>query len=145
MGKSAYNINGGIIFKVCCGDIDNATLFKQEAAYLNDPAYPNAPKILADITTARFFELTPADYPRIAEMYGAQAEKMVGARVALIASEEYEKGRLYEYAMRSKGINVIVFTNIIPACTWLGISYAEAAAWINKTRDDLNALNATHD
>jgi hypothetical protein len=136
--KTTYLIkkDSGVILKYFSGTIDNATLFEQEAAQFLNPDFPNAPKVLADITTADFIELEQPHYEKFAAIYAIHRDKAEGAKVAIIAMDQFHKGRQYELAVRSMGVNVIVFTSVQTACVWLGICPIEASEWLAKKRTE---------
>jgi hypothetical protein len=139
MGKTTYLIKKdcGVVLKYFSGSFDNATLFEQEAAQLLDSDFPQAPRVLADITMADFMELEQPHYEKFATIYAGHRDIVEGAKVAIIALDEFHKGRQYEFAVRSMGVNVIVFTNLQTACVWLGICPEEASEWLAKARNEL--------
>lgn len=52
----------------------------------------------------------------------------------MVTRQDFRKARLYEQMVGSASVNVIVFTQLNPACIWLGVDMKEAQAWISSKR-----------
>lgn len=52
--------------------------------------------------------------------------------MAVVTRQDFRKARLYEQMLGSASVNVIVFTQLNPACIWLGVAMKEAQASISS-------------
>jgi hypothetical protein len=140
MRKVIYAIRKehNIVLKLWSGDIGNMELAEFERAPFLDPKFPSTPPNgLCDITTANFSELKQTDLAAIAAIFKEYRKNTEGTRVAIVAAGQFEKARQFEAVMAGVGINVIAFTDLGTACTWLGVPFKETAQWFAEARAEL--------
>jgi len=132
-----YRKGSDIVLEAWVGRISVVEAFEHERDHLQDPDYPHAARVLADLTGAVMSpEIGPSFIAEFTGLYREYPEKMWGTRVAIVATEEWNTAKNYERASELQRLNmsVVVFTNLWTACTWLGIDVEPTKKWIDETR-----------
>ena len=127
-----------LVIEVWVGKITKNELLEHERKHIKDPDLPSAPRVLIDITAAHF---DPAignkEIEEFVDLYREHRDKTAGAKVAVVAEQEFQIAKKYESKAMRLAIDVIVFNEIDNACTWLGVNMREAQQWIHSKRVDL--------
>ena len=127
-----------LIFEVWIGKITKDELFEHERQQLLDPDFPFAPRVLVDITGASFDPaIGKTELGQFVDLYRHHHDKTVGARVAIVAAEDFARAETYGKLAERQSVRVIVFNDVGTACIWLGVSAADAQEWIVRTRAEL--------
>jgi hypothetical protein len=127
-----------LVLKLWSGTISREELMQYERAPFLDPDVPATPlNGLCDITTADFSSLTPSDLAEVACIFSDHSCQMKGSKIAIVASGQFAKAREFENAVTGAGVDVIAFTDLSIACTWLGVPFAETAKWFAWARAEL--------
>jgi hypothetical protein len=129
-----------LMLKLWCGDITNSILFSHEREQFLDPDFPAGPKVIVDVTAAKMIELEGAMFEEFATIYAGHRHLAAGARVAIVASEQFERARKYEAAVAKLGVDVIAFNALSTACTWIGAPFQETAQWFAGARAEMECV-----
>ena len=105
-----------------------------------DPDWPAGTRNLTDLRSADVSSITPADRLSIVAMYAPYADKVRGMKSAAVAGDNFDVSRDFEDQKEPAGLSLIVFNDLLNACTWLGIDKAAAQATITELRQELRAL-----
>jgi hypothetical protein len=92
-------------------------------------------KSLTDITTADASQITDADQAEIAAMYAPHGSQFTNMRNATIASRAFEPSFEFGRRIERFGMNVIVFNEMVSACSWLGLDPSEIRPVLQELRD----------
>lgn len=124
-----------LIFEVWAGKITKEELFQHERRHLRDPDFPVSPRLLVDITGASFdLSAGEEEIQTFIALYQEHRGRITGAKVAIVATKDFNLAKVYEKHALTLSIDVIVFNEIGNACTWLGVDETEARAWMNSKR-----------
>ena len=102
-----------------------------------DPDWPVGSKNLTDLRTADVSTITPEDRASIVTMYAPYADKVRGQKSAAVAGDNFDASREFEDQKEPAGLSLIVFNDLLNACTWLGIDKAVAQATVSELRQEL--------
>jgi hypothetical protein len=111
-------------------------------AVFDDPDWPIGPRHLTDLRTADISTITAADREDIVAMYAPHLEKLRGMKSAAVAGDNFGRSSEFESHNEPPGLSLIVFNDLLNACTWLGIDKATAQATITELRLELRAQPA---
>ena len=138
--SNAYTIykEEGLVFEVWAGKISKEELIHHVIKHINDPALPAAPKLLVDISAASFdHSIGEKEIDEFVNLYRERRDKLAGAKVAVVATHDFDRAKKYERKAITLSIDVIVFNEIGTACAWLGIDMNRAREWMNSKRAEL--------
>lgn len=142
--SNAYLINKNekVVFEVWVGRITKEEFFAHDRKLLNDPELPPGSSVLVDITGASFDEIGEAGFEELVRLYREHRDRTAGAKVAIVASKNFQRAKMYESKTAPALLNVIVFNEMNHACTWLGVNKKEAQEWIDSKRAELISSSA---
>jgi hypothetical protein len=100
----------------------------------DDPEWPAGPRNLTDLRSADISTITGADRERIVAMYAPHLDKLRGMKSAAVAGDNFGPSTDFENQNQPPGLSLIVFNDLLNACTWLGIDKAVAHATITELR-----------
>ena len=76
-------------------------------------------------------------------MYAPHLDKVRGMKSAAVAGDNFESSTRVREPERSRpGLSLIVFNDLLNACTWLGIDKTIAQATVTDLRSELRAKPA---
>jgi len=102
-----------------------------------DPDWPAGTRNLTDLRSADVSAITPEDRASIVTMYAPYADKVRGMKSATVAGDNFDVSREFEDRKEPAGLSLIVFNDLLNACTWLGIDKTAAQATITELRQGL--------
>jgi hypothetical protein len=102
----------------------------------DDPSWPSGTRRLADITSFDPSELTSPDIATVVELFRSRTSKLVGTRIAIVASDGWRLARDFERQIDRLGTTTIVFNEVKSAADWLGIDVDVARATLARLRSD---------
>ena len=102
-----------------------------------DPDWPAGTRNLTDLRSADVSTITPADRAEIVTMYAPYADKVRGMKSAAVAGDNFDVSREFENQNEPAGLSLIVFNDLLNACTWLGIDKAAAQTTVTELRQEL--------
>ena len=102
----------------------------------DDPSWPSGTRRLADITSFDPSELTSPDIATVVELFRSRTSKLVGTRIAIVASDGWRLARDFERQIDRLGTTTIVFNEVKSASDWLGIDVDVARATLARLRSD---------
>ena len=102
-----------------------------------DPDWPAGTRNLTDLRSADVSTITPADRAEIVMMYAPHADKVRGMKSAAVAGDNFDVSRDFETENEPAGLSLIVFNDLLNACTWLGIDKTLAQATVAELRQEL--------
>jgi len=102
----------------------------------DDPTWPSGTRRLADITTFDPSALTSPDITTVVELLRTRTSRLVGTRMAIVASGGWELAREFERQVDRLGTTTIVFNEVKSAAKWLGIDVDVARTTITRLRAD---------
>jgi hypothetical protein len=106
-----------------------------------DAEYPLAKYHLTDL---RFSSIDPSiteeGIRRAVDFMGAQGEKIIGKKFAIVAGDEWERPKFIEPLLQALSTHPIVFNDLVTACLWLGADVAEAGNTIKEIRSNLRRI-----
>ena len=102
-----------------------------------DPDWPPGSLNLTDLRSADVSTITDADRAEIVTMYGPRLDDVRGMKSAAVAGDNFEASSEFESHKEPTGLRLIVFNDLLNACTWLGIDKTAAQATINELRREL--------
>ena len=99
-----------------------------------DPSWPSGTRRLADITSFDPSALTSPDVTTVLELLRSRTSKLVGTKLAIVASDGWDLARDFERQIDRLGTTTIVFNEVKSAVDWLGIDLDVARATITRLR-----------
>ena len=111
-------------------------------AIFDDPDWPVGPLNLTDLRSADISSITAADREDIVAMYVPHLDKLRGMKSAAVAGDNFEPSTEFESQNQPPGLSLIVFNDLLNACTWLGADKAVAQATITELRLELRSQPA---
>ena len=109
-------------------------------AMFEDPEWPVGPRNLTDLRSADISTITASDRESIVEMYVPHLDKLRGMKSAAVAGDNFGPSSDFESQNQPPGLSLIVFNDLLNACTWLGVDKATAQATIAELRLELLSL-----
>lgn len=106
-------------------------------AIFDDPDWPPGTRNLTDLRSADVSGITDADRADVLTMYVPHLDKVRGMKSAAIAGDNFEASRDFESQKEPAGLSLIVFNDLLNACTWLGIDKTLAQATVTELRHEL--------
>ena len=106
-------------------------------AILADPDWPAGTRNLSDLRGADISSITAADQTEVVAMYAPYADKLRGMKSAAVAGDNFDISREFEGRNEPAGLSLIVFNDLLNACTWLGIDKTAAQATVTELRQEL--------
>lgn len=119
---STYRVlfEGSLVIEKWVGDISHSELVSHECEMSRDTAIESVANVLVDARLANFAS-SREQIESLREVYEHPEAQSRNARCALLVSTEaWHQARQYEALMQDFGVNVICFTALPIACTWLG-------------------------
>jgi hypothetical protein len=140
----AYRLdrNQGLMTIVWDGEVTAADWRAHLEAIFEDPEWPVGPRNLTDLRSADISTITGADREDIVAMYAPHLDKLRGMKSAAVAGDNFEQSSEFESQNQPQGLSLIVFNDLLNACTWLGVDKATAQATITEIRLALRAQPA---
>jgi hypothetical protein len=111
-------------------------------AVFADPDWPAGPRNLSDLRSADISAITASDTDEIVAMYAPHLDKVRGMKSAAVAGDNFETSSEFESQNQPPGLSLIVFNDLLNACTWLGVDKAAAQATITELRLELRGQPA---
>jgi len=108
-------------------------------AIFDDPDWPPGPRNLTDLRSADVSGISDEEEADILSMYGPHLDKVRGMKSAAIAGENFDRSRDFETQQEPAGLSLIVFNDLLNACTWLGVDKAVAQTTVTELRGRLRA------
>jgi hypothetical protein len=133
----------GLMTIVWDGQVTAADWREHLEATFDDPDWPPGPRNLSDLRSADISSITSADQAEIVGMYAPHLDKVRGMKSAAVAGDNFEPSTEFEHRNEPPGLSLIVFNDLLNACTWLGIDKAAAQATINELRTELRSERTT--
>ena len=106
------------------------------------PDWPPGTRNLTDLRSADISSITDVDRADVVTMYEPHADKLRGMKSAAVAGDNFDASRDFESQNEPAGLSLIVFNDLLNACTWLGVDKAAAQATITELRQELRAQAA---
>ena len=100
----------------------------------DDPTWPSGTRRLADITSFDPSELTTPDVATVVELLRTRLSRLVGTRIAVVASSGWAIARDFERQIDRLGTTTIVFNEVKSAADWLGIDVDVARTTTRRLR-----------
>ncbi len=75
-------------------------------------------------------------------MYGPHLDRLRGMKSAAVAGDNFGLARDFESRNEPAGLRIIVFNDLLNACTWLGIDKGSAQTAVTELRSDLRTQPA---
>jgi hypothetical protein len=111
-------------------------------AIFNDPDWPAGNRNLTDLRSADISSITAADQADIVTMYAPHADKVRGMKSAAVAGDNFEASTEFGNQGEPSGLSLIVFNDLVTACTWLGVDKSAAQATVTELRQELRTQPA---
>jgi hypothetical protein len=108
-------------------------------AIFDDPDWPPGPRNLTDLRSADVSGITPEDEADVLTMYLPHLDKVRGMKSAAIAGDNFDRSRDFENQQEPSGLSLIVFNDLLNACTWLGVDKTIAQSTVAELRSELRA------
>ena len=105
----------------------------------DDPTWPSGTRRLADITSFDPSALTSPDIAVVVELLRSRISRLVGTRIAVVASAGWDLARDFERQIDHLGTTTIVFNEVKSAADWLGIDLDDARATITRLRNEFRS------
>jgi hypothetical protein len=102
----------------------------------DDPSWPSGTRRLADITSFDPSALTSPDVATVVELLRTRTSKLVGTRIAVVASEGWDLARDFERQIDRFGTTTIVFNEVKSAADWLGVDVDATRSTIKRLRTE---------
>ncbi len=102
--------------------------------YLSDPERLSGDRNVVDVTTADASAIGDADEAGIVAKYLPHASELAHRRSAVIAAGEFTPSFEFGRRIERLGLKVIVFNELMGACTWLGLDASEVRPIIKDLR-----------
>ena len=123
----------GLVLEAWWGDIGKEELLRHERSHLLAAKPSRAPRVVVDLTLARFdSSVGEREIRELTNLYVQYQATVGGARVAIVLGSELDKVYLYEKYATERGLSVVVFNSIEVACVWLGANAAQVREWMRK-------------
>jgi hypothetical protein len=106
-------------------------------AIFEDPEWPPGTRNLTDLRSADVSEVTVSDRAEMLAMYGPHLDKVRGMKSAAVAGDNFEASRQFEERKEPAGLSLIVFNDLLNACTWLGIDKTVAQSTVADLRNEI--------
>ena len=110
---------------------------------LADPEWPAGPRNLTDLRSADVSSITEADQAEVVSLYAPHLDKLRGMKSAAVAGDNFEPSTAFEANQSPTGLSLIIFNDLLNACTWLGVDKGTAQATITELRNELRSRAAT--
>ena len=134
--------NQGLMTIVWDGSVTAADWRAHLQAIFDDPEWPVGPLNLTDLRSADISTISAADRADIVTMYAPHLDKVRGMKSAAVAGDNFEPSTEFESQKEPRGLSLIVFNDLLNACTWLGVDKAVAQATITELRLELRGQPA---
>jgi hypothetical protein len=102
-----------------------------------DPAWPPGPLNLTDLRTADASALTDADRVSILAINASHADQLAGMKSAAVGGTNFEIAARFQREDEMSGLRLVVFDDLPPACTWLGVDADAVSVTIRTLREQL--------
>ena len=123
----------GLVLEAWWGDIGKEELLRHERSHLLAAKPSRAPRVVVDLTLARFdSSVGEREIRELTNLYVQYQATVGGARVAIVLGSELDKVYLYEKYATERGLSVVVFNSIEVACVWLGANAAQVREWVRE-------------
>jgi hypothetical protein len=132
----------GLMTIVWDGQVTAADWRGHLRAMFDDPEWPVGSLNLTDLRSADISTITAADREDIVAMYAPHVDKLRGMKSAAVAGDNFEPSSEFESQNQPPGLSLIVFNDLLNACTWLGVDKAVAQATISELRLELRGQPA---
>jgi hypothetical protein len=109
-------------------------------ALFDDPDWPPGSRNLTDLRSADVSDISQGDRAEVLAMYEPHLDKMHGMKSAAIAGDNFDASREFESQKEPAGLSLIVFNDLLNACTWLGIDKTVAQSTVTALRHELRQL-----
>jgi hypothetical protein len=103
----------------------------------DDPEWPPGTRNLTDLRSADVSEVTDSDRAEILALYTPHLDKMRGMKSAAVAGDNFDTTREFEERKEPAGLSLIVFNDLLNACTWLGIDKTVAQSTVSDLRSKI--------
>lgn len=114
--------DGNLVVEFWVGHVTQEEILEHERRHLNDSLIQPGASVLVDAMRASF-ESTVDEVKEIAGLYSRVTGRLKVGRMALLVNKDaYERALVFLKEVQEYGVNVIVFSSLDIACTWLGIN-----------------------
>jgi hypothetical protein len=125
--------DGQLVVERWVGAISRAELLSHGKRQREDAAIAPGVKVLVD---ARLAEFPEADFELAREMSdlngAAGRQGRTSMCAAIFRGEDFDRAKEWETRARDGGLNVIIFSSLEVACTWLGTDPAETQGLLDS-------------
>lgn len=129
----------GLMTFVWDGNVTAADWRAHLESIFDDPNWPAGPRNLTDLRSADISSITAADQAEIVALYAPHADKLRGMKSAAVAGDNFESSTEFGNQNEPPGLSLIVFNDLVTACTWLGVDKAIAQATVTELRQELRS------
>jgi hypothetical protein len=112
-------------------------------AIFDDPGWPPGPRNLTDLRSADVSGITDEEEADVLAMYLPHLDKIRGMKSAAIAGDNFARSLDFESHKEPAGLSLIVFNDLLNACTWLGVDKTAAQTAVTELRNELRELAAS--
>jgi len=138
MSTASRILNSGLVIEVWAGKITKEEVFDHVGRHWSDPNKSLDSKIFVDITRADFdLSIGEKDIQQIIDLYRHFRGKTDGARIAIVAGNDFDRASLFGRLAEREKLNVIVFNSITTACIWLGVKILEVQDCLKRIDAEL--------
>ncbi len=102
-----------------------------------DPDWPAVTLSLTDLRSADVSNITEADRAEMIALYGPHLDTLRGTKSAAVAGDNFDVSREFEAESSPTGLRLIIFNDLLNACTWLWIDKTAAQATVTELRQQL--------
>lgn len=128
--------NGGrLVIEYWSGHVERHDIEVHSKSHLSNPEVVLRAATIVDARSADF-AIDLKDVADIVDcLFANYVDKLnIGKCAVLVNDKTYEMARSYERSAEKYGINVIVFSDLAIACTWLGIDMAIVSQSLERMR-----------
>jgi hypothetical protein len=133
-----YRINSkiGVTIAVWSGKTTADEILAHVQRLVDDPLWPPPRRLqLGDLRRGTSLaRMDDATLQKAANILGGHLDKIVGSKIAFVASAAFEKTSTFKRYMSIYPLSIIVFNSLDTACTWLGIDLPETERTIEEIR-----------
>lgn len=105
--------------------------------FLADPKLPDTHRQITDLRFASADDsIGEEGFRRVVGLLEKHMEVVAGRHIAIVATDEFQRAREFEYSLRSLRLTTIVFADLPPACLWLGLPHGLVDSELEALREE---------